>query len=206
MRHRTKQGLLPVALVVLGAFAAPSASAVPPKKAPAAAAKPKEDPAAVAHKQFMEIVKDGSTKYVAKDVSGAIAAFQKATLLEPLNPLGYYFLGEAQLGSNDLAQAESAWLHASQVSDNGPPSLKGKIFFVIADLRERQKRWDDAKAAWGQYGELAAKFPDAIPFPHVAQERISMIDAMLNQDKAYEIVRKRIAEENALKAAGKPVR
>jgi TolA-binding protein len=181
----------PVA-IAFATIAAPSIAA-PPKKAAA----PKDDPAAIAHKQYMDTVKEGTDKYIAKDVSGAIDAFHKATEEEPRNPLGYYFLGEAQIGNKDLAQAESALLHASQVSDEGPPSLKLKIFFVIADLRERQKKWDDAKASWEQYGDLCAKFPDAHGFPNVVKERIGMIDAMLTQDKAYEIVRKRIAEEKA---------
>ena len=189
--------LLPVATVALGAFAALPAGAAPPRKAPVAATKPKEDPAAVAHKQFVDAIKDGGDKYASKDVAGAIEAFQKATQLEPRNPLGYYFLGEAQLGNNDLAQAESAWLHASQVSDEGTSGLKAKIFFVIADLRERQKRWDDAKASWEQYGEVAAKVLDGTSFPQVAKERILAIETMQKQDKAYEIVRKRIAEEKA---------
>jgi tetratricopeptide (TPR) repeat protein len=170
--------------------------AAPPKKA-GAGAKPVDEAATATHAQFVDAVKDGTDKYAARDVAGAIEAFHKATDLEPRNPSGYYFLGEAHLGNKDLAQAESAWLHASQVSDEGSPSLKLKIFFVIADLRERQKRWDDAKAAWEQYGDLCAKFPDAGVFPAVVKERIAMIDAMLTQDKAYEIVRKRIAEEKA---------
>jgi len=92
--------------------------------APAAAKKPAVDEATAAtHKAFLEAIKEGSDKYAAKDVSGAIEAFHKAVDLESRNPFGYYFLGEAEVGDRDLAQAESAWLHASQVSDDGPPSL-----------------------------------------------------------------------------------
>jgi tetratricopeptide (TPR) repeat protein len=192
MRLRTKLATLSLVAGALAASVALPALAAPPKKA--AAAKP--DPAAATHKQFLDAIKDGSAKYVAKDVAGAIEAFQNATNLEPRNPVGYYYLGEAQLGNKDLAQAESAWLHASQVSDEGTPGLKAKIFFCIADLRERQKRWDDAKASWEQYSELTAKF-EGSTFPTIAKERIASIDAMLAQDKAYEIVRKRIAEEKA---------
>jgi TolA-binding protein len=192
-------------LAVLALASAPSAMAVPPKKEPPAAPKPKDEAAVAGHKQYVDAIKDGSAKYVAKDIAGAIDAFQKATELEPRNPVGYFYLGEAQLGNKDLPQAESAWLHASQVSDEGTPAMKAKIFFVIADLRERQRRWDDAKASWEQYGELCAKlFGQQSMFPQVAKDRIASIDRMLEQDKAYEIVRKRIAEEKTNKggAAG----
>ena len=153
-------------------------------------------------RQFLDAIKDGSTKYVAKDVAGAIEAFTGATELEPRNPLGFYFLGEAHVGNKDLPQAEAAWLKAAQVADQGSPSLKAKVFFVIADLRERQKRWDDAKAAWQQYADLLATYPDGATYPQVAAERIAAIETMQKQDKAYEIVRKRIAEEKAAKASG----
>jgi tetratricopeptide (TPR) repeat protein len=198
MKTRSLLGILSATAATAATLVAASALAVPPKKPPPK----KDDPAAVAHKKFTDAVKEGSDKYVAKDVTGAIEAFHKAVELEPRNPFGYYLLGEAEVGNKDLAQAESAWLHASQVSDEGPPALKLKIFFVIADLRERQKRWDDAKASWEQYGDLCAKYPDAHAFPGVVKERIGMIDAMVNQDKAYEIVRKRIAEEKAHPPAG----
>jgi len=199
MRHRLLAVAPLLVLIALPAFAAP-----PKKPAPAAAAPAPEDPQIAVHKQFLETIKSGSAKYTAKDIPGSIADFQKATQLEPRNPLGYYFLGEVHLGNNDLGQAESAWLHASQVSAEGSPGLKAKIFFVIADLRERQKRWDDAKAAWEQYTEVSSKLTDAA-YPKVGPERIGMIDAMQKQDKAYEVVRQRIKEENEKKAKGIPV-
>jgi tetratricopeptide (TPR) repeat protein len=202
MRLRPTLATLTLVASALATSLAPAALAAHPKK-PAPAA-PKDDPAVALHKQFLDAIKDGSAKYEAKDVAAAIEAFQKATALEPRNPVGYYYLGEAQLGNKDLPQAESAWLHASQVSDEGTPGLKAKIFFCIADLREHQKRWDDAKASWEQYGELTAKF-EGSTFATISKERIASIDAMLNQDKAYVIVRKRIAEEKA-KGGAKPAR
>jgi TolA-binding protein len=197
MRVDAYQVMLAATALAAGISLASPAAAVPPKKPAVAAPQTKDDPVAQAHKQFLDTLKEGTEKYAAKDVSGAIDAFRRGTELEPRNPLGYYFLGEAHVGNKDLAQAESAWLHASQVSDEGPPALKLKIFFVIADLRERQKRWDDAKASWEQYGDLCAKFPEASGFPGVVKERIASIDTMLNQEKAYVIVLKRIAEEKA---------
>ncbi len=193
MRSSGKPALF-VGIVLAGAALTASTVAAPRK---AETATKKEDPAAAAHRAFLDALKDGTTKYQAKDVAGAIESFRKATEAEPRNPLGYYFLAEGHLVNSDLAQAESALLHASQVSDEGTPGTKAKIFFLLADLRERQHRWDDAKAAWDQYGQLAARFVEAAAFPQVAKERIAAIEAMQAQDKAYEIVRKRIAEEKA---------
>ena len=116
MRIRPYLATLTLVATALATSLALPALAAPKKPAPAA---PKDDPAAIAHKQFLEAIKDGSAKYEAKDIAAAIEAFQKATALEPRNPVGYYYLGEAQLGNKDLPQAESAWLHASQVSDEG---------------------------------------------------------------------------------------
>jgi tetratricopeptide (TPR) repeat protein len=200
MRLRLFLGLAALSCALM---APSSASAAPPAKAGASTHKPakKDDAAAKAHKQFLDTLKDGTTKYLAKDIPGAIEAFQAATELEPRNPLGFYYLGEAHVGNKDLPQAEAAWLKATQVADQGPAGLKVKIFFVMADLRERQKQWDDAKAAWQQYADLLSTVPNGSTYPQVSAERIASIEAMQKQDKAYEIVRKRIAEEKSAKAA-----
>jgi tetratricopeptide (TPR) repeat protein len=146
---------------------------------------------------FSAAINAGSVKYVAKDYPGAIELYQKATQLQPRNPLGYYMLGEAQLGAGSLPETEKAWLQADQVIDNGPPGVKEKVLFVLADLRELQKRWDDAKAAWQRYADFCAKNPDLPAFPDSATARIKAIDDMQKQDKAYEIVRQRIKDEKS---------
>ena len=45
---------------------------------------------------FKDAVAQGTTKYAARDFAGAVASFQKAIEADPKNPLGHYFLGEAQ--------------------------------------------------------------------------------------------------------------
>jgi tetratricopeptide (TPR) repeat protein len=146
--------------------------------------------------EFAQAVNQGSVKYVGKDMPGAVELFRKAVQLEPRNPLGYYLLGEALLGSGSLPDAETAWLQGAQIADSGPPAVKAKLLFVIADLRERQGRWDDAKTAWKRYADFAAAMPDAGAFPGSAEARIRDTEAMQKQDKDYVIVRKRIREED----------
>jgi tetratricopeptide (TPR) repeat protein len=143
---------------------------------------------------FKTAALDGSTKYAARDFPGAIAAFQKAIEADPKNALGHYFLGEAQLASNNLTEAEAAWTRASLEANEKDPALRARILFVLADLKERQKKWDDARAAWQVYLDWAAKYPESKAFTGSGQSRQQMIDAMAKQDKAYQVVRQRIAD------------
>jgi tetratricopeptide (TPR) repeat protein len=149
---------------------------------------------ATASPKYKEACSQGNAKYVAHDYAGAIQAYQSATEMDPKNPLAYYFLGEAQLAAGSLTEADSAWNRAALESGEADPALRAKILFVLADLRERQKKWEDARAAWQVYLDWAAKFPAASAFPTSGQSRQRVIDAMLKQDKAYEVVRQRIAD------------
>jgi hypothetical protein len=146
--------------------------------------------------EFEDAVNQGCVKYTSRDNDGAIDMFRKATTIQPRNPMGYYLLGEAQLGAGSLSDAEASWVQAEQVADAGPPALKAKILFVMADLRERQGRWDDAKAAWKVYGDYAAQTGDAGAFPETATTRIHDIEAMQKLYVDTAVVRKRIREED----------
>jgi tetratricopeptide (TPR) repeat protein len=146
--------------------------------------------------EFNDAINQGSLKYVGKETDQAIELFRKATQLQPRNPLGYYLLGEALLGAGSLTDAETAWLQGEQVADSGPPAVKAKLLFVLADLRERQGRWEDAKAAWKKYSDFASGNPDAGAFPESAATRIRDTEAMQKQYKDYAIVRKRIRDED----------
>ena len=146
--------------------------------------------------KYKEACKDGNTKYAARDFAGAIAAYQKAIELDPNNGLGHYLLGEAQLAAGNLIEAEAAWNRASLATDKDP-ALRARVLFVLADLKERQKKWDEARAAWQVYLDWASKFPNAGAFPGSAQSRQQAIDSMKKQDTAYAVVRQRIADTKA---------
>jgi tetratricopeptide (TPR) repeat protein len=147
--------------------------------------------------KYRDACKDGNTKYAAKDYVAAIAAYQKAIELDPNNALGHYFLGEAQLAAGNMIEAEAAWNRASLAATEKEAPLRARVLFVLADLKERQKKWDEARAAWQVYIDWAAKFPKAGAFPGSGQSRQQVLDARDKQDKAYAVVRQRIADTKA---------
>lgn len=178
------------------------------RSAPAAAAKPKHaapdagdryDPENItAISQFMETVVKGTEKYNAKDYPGAVDTFKKAIQLNPRQPLGSYLLGEAYLATSNLAEAEAAFKTAEDLNDPKQQLVRSHVLFSLADCYEREKKWEEAKTAWQAYNEHAAKLgPDGGAFPQSGAARIKAIDEALKQDKAYEIVRQRIAAEKA---------
>jgi len=108
-------------------------------------------------------------------------------------PLGYYLLGEAELAAGNLADAEASWRRAAAESD-GDPSMHARALFVLADLMEREKRWDAAKAAWQAYLDAIPQPPAAGSFAGSARSRLEALERMTRQDRAYDTVRRRIRE------------
>lgn len=143
---------------------------------------------------YREACTDGNTKYAARDFPAAIEAYRKAIEHDPKNPLGFYLLGEAQLAGGNMTEAEASWNRASLEASEKDPALRAKILFVLADLKERQKKWEDARAAWQVYLDWASKYPNAGAFPGSAQSRQQVIDTVVKLDKAYAVVRQRIAD------------
>jgi tetratricopeptide (TPR) repeat protein len=156
------------------------------------AGKKKAESTAPSH-EYSSLCTQGNAKYVARDYDGAIAQYRKAIELSPHQALAYYLLGEAQLATGNLADAEASWSRAALEGGEKDPALHARVLFVTADLRERQKKWEDAKAAWQTYLDWANRFPDAGVFAATAQSRIVVLDGVIKQDKAYEVVRQRIA-------------
>jgi tetratricopeptide (TPR) repeat protein len=139
----------------------------------------------------------GNAKYAARDFSGAVEQYRKAIELSPKQALGFYLLGEAQLAAGSLTEADAAWNRAALESGEQDPALHARALFVLADLKERQLKWDEARAAWQVYLDWASRYPNANAFPGSGQSRQQVIDSMKKQDKAYEIVRQRIEETKA---------
>jgi len=144
-------------------------------------------------REYSSTCAQGNSKYESHDLDGAIAAYRKAIELSPHQGLAHYLLGEAELATGNLPEAEASWSRAALETGEKDPALQARILFVTADLKERQKKWDDAKAAWQAYLDWATRFPSAGAFPASAQSRMAVLDTVIKQDKAYEIVRQRIA-------------
>jgi len=143
---------------------------------------------------YVEQLNKGAAKYVARDFPGALEAFRATIPLAPRNPLGHYFVAEAQIASGNLAEAEASLKQAESLTDDRNPGLRAKVLFVTADTKERLKKWDEAKTAWQVYVEYAQKHAE-VAFASSGTSRIQAIDDMLKQEKAYEAVRQRIAAE-----------
>ncbi len=144
--------------------------------------------------KFMENCIVGNNKYVGKDFAGAADSYRKAIKLAPKNALGPYLLAEALLAQGNVAEADASLKEAQENADDRSPAVRAKILFLVAELLERQKKWEQAHAAWDAYGEYVGKYHDA-GAPLSAPARILALDEVTKQDKAYEVVRQRIAGE-----------
>lgn len=135
----------------------------------------------------------GDHAFVARDFDCAISYYRDAIGKEPQNPMGHYRMGEAQLAKGNMHEAEKYWQSALGFADKDP-SLKAKILFVLADLKERQRNFDGAIAAWNTYLDFCKAHPEAKGFPASAQDRIKKITEWKQLVKEYAAVKERIAK------------
>jgi len=142
---------------------------------------------------YLEQIVKGDRSYVARDFDGAIAAYREAIKLEPEKALGHYRLGEAQFAKGDQKEAEAAYVNGLRfVGKDG--TLKGKLIFVLADLRERQKNNDEAIGRWKEYSKNAEDEKEAITYPATATERIARNEGWKKNVADSEEVKTRIAK------------
>ena len=146
---------------------------------------------------FRAMVTRGTERYAAKDYAGAIDVFKTAAQASPRNPLGPYLLGEAYLGSGNLGEAEAAFKTAAGLDDpKTPPAMRSRVLFAVADCYEREKKWEQAAAAWRAYAEHAAKLGvDGGAHPGSAAARLKVIDEWILLETASARVRERIKAE-----------
>ncbi|WP_437588709.1 tetratricopeptide repeat protein [Sorangium sp. So ce1000] len=144
---------------------------------------------------YTEQVLKGQASFVARDIPGAIAAFQEAIKLDASKMLGFYLLGEAMLESGNMAEAETAWTTA--LGKKGVDELHAKVLFCLADLRERQKNLQAAKEAWAAYSAFLTSNPKATGYPATSTERQKQIDRRVKDEKDYVAVKERIVQREA---------
>jgi tetratricopeptide (TPR) repeat protein len=145
----------------------------------------------------------GHGAYMARDYPGAIQAYKEAIAEDGADPTGYYFLGEAQIAGGSAAEADASFA-AGLRNAGGKDDLRAKLLFVVADLRERQGKWPEAKKVWEEYAQFLATHPNVKGYAATATERVKVIDARVDLDTKYVPVRQRIEQrqkENAAAAA-----
>ncbi|MEJ7732360.1 MAG: tetratricopeptide repeat protein [Polyangiaceae bacterium] len=147
---------------------------------------------------YVETLVKGEAAFGTKDWVGATAAFQEATKLEPSRMIGFYRLGEAQRAAGKLDEAEASWQAA--LGKQGPDDLEAKVMFVVADLRERQGKWEAAKTAWQGYATFVNGTKGARGYPATATERIKQAERRIKDERDYGAVKERAAQREVEKA------
>jgi tetratricopeptide (TPR) repeat protein len=145
---------------------------------------------------FWEALKKGDDLFVARDFDGAITAYRDAISKAPQNAMGHYRMGEAQLAKGEIQEAEASWVSALRFVGKDL-NLKAKILFVLADLRERQRSYDDSKDRWTAYEQFAKQNAGAKTYPASATDRKKRIDIWKQMLVDYDAVKKRIAKRLA---------
>jgi tetratricopeptide (TPR) repeat protein len=142
---------------------------------------------------YTELINKGDRAFVARDFDGAIAAYREAIKLDPEKALGHYRVGEAQLLKGDQKEAEASFVNGLRfVGKDG--TLKGKLVFSLADLRERQKNNDEAIGRWKEYSTNAETEKEAITYPATATERVTRNEAWKKNVTESAEVKERIAK------------
>lgn len=208
------------AWMTMATLASAADKAAADKKATKAEAKPaapaksedgvKRDPKGVKGiSPYMEAINKGDRAHVARDFDGAIAAYRDAIQTDPQNALAHYRVGATQLAKGDQKEAEAAFVNGLRFASKDA-TLKAKLLFALADLRERQKNNDEAIARWKEYGQASEAEKEAVSYPATASERIARNEAWKkNQTEAAEVktrIDKRLkeAEAAARKSASDP--
>ncbi len=158
---------------------------------------------------YLELINKGDRAYIARDFDGAIGAFREAVQAAPQNALGHYRLGAAQLAKGDQKEAEAAFVNGLRFVGKDA-SLRGKLLFALADLRERQKNSDEAIGRWKEYAKNAEESREAVSYPATATERLARNEGwkQISADSAAvkDRITKRLkeAEDAARKSAADP--
>jgi len=193
-----------------GAFA--QGKAAPAKKdakdakgAPAAPAPAKVEPPVFPLKDpqgragispYMELINKGEAAFGARDFPSAVINFQEAAKLDAQKMLAFYRLGEAQLAAGKPEEAEAIW--TTGLNKEGSATLKARLLFCIADVKERQKKFDQAKEAWQKYAQfLKDNAQEAKGYALTPEERIKVIDRHVKDEKDYAVVKEPIKNRQA---------
>jgi tetratricopeptide (TPR) repeat protein len=142
---------------------------------------------------YLEQIVKGDRAYVARDFDGAIQSYREAIKLEPEKALGHSRVASAQFAKGDAKEAEAALVNGLRFVGKDS-TLKAKLIFALADLRERQKNTDEAIGRWKEYSKNAEEEKEAITYPASASERLARNEAWKKNVADSEEVKIRIAK------------
>lgn len=159
---------------------------------------------------FWEAIRRGDEAALAKDFSKAQEAYQVAIDLDPKSPLAQFRKGQILVRGGHLPEAEAAYRDAMNLADKDG-TIRAAALFVLADLKERQGKRDEAIAAWKAYADYLKSDPSAKGYPDTAVERdkrLKTYNELVVESKAVreriELRIKELDEANKRKAAKNP--
>ena len=190
---------LAVTLVASTVCTSTLASAADGEAKAKADAGPRKDPDGVRGiSPFWEAINKGDSSYIARDFDTAILRFREAISVSPQDSMGHYRMAEAHIAKNQLSDASNALDSAMRFAVD--ETLKAKLLFLQADLKERERNYAGATEKWTAYETFSKAKPDATTYPATAPDRKKKIEEWKALQKAYGEVKQRV-EKRATEAA-----
>lgn len=159
---------------------------------------------------FWDAIRRGDEAAMAGDFIKAEASYNAAAEIAPRHPIAPLRLGQVLIRAGKLTQAETAYQQALELTEKDV-TLHAAALFVLADLKERQGRRDEAILAWKAYAEYLRKEPSArgyLETPTEREQRISRYKEVAADSKnvreRIELRVKEVDAANQRKAAQNP--
>ncbi len=154
--------------------------------------------------QAMAEIGKARDAFAIRDLPKAIASYETAATKAPTLPLPQYLLGETYLAAGRPEDAEKAWRTALRLTEK-QDSMRAKVLFVLADLRERQGRLDEALDGWNEYATFVEGHPNVQGRGPTAKERRRVLEIRKDMVAKYSKVKDRIRQrlEDAQAAGSK---
>ncbi|MEE2778310.1 MAG: tetratricopeptide repeat protein [Acidobacteriota bacterium] len=104
-----------------------------------------------AESNFDNLLLLGETQLGAKQYDGSISSLNQATTKNSSDWLPYYYLGQAHTANGDYAAA----IDPLEAAQGKPKADQKKIFSQLGFVYEKQKKYPEAKEAYGKAGDQA---------------------------------------------------
>lgn len=144
-------------------------------------------------KALLLLVK-GHDAYVIKEYDKALSFYKDAAEESPKSPMPHYFIGCASRALKKYDDAIDSFKTAFLMAGSDT-WWKGLAAFNVAVTYEQAGKLEEAVAAWKDFKKFAVDKPALKKYIDSADSRIEAIEKYIQLDKAYEIVRERIAKE-----------